>query len=107
MGRTGRATLGTQVPDPAERRRNLRRREGTGTQGTGPSRISVSSLTETGDVRLYKPTEGNLMESQPWSIHGEIIDTCNCEVICPCTMGAAATEGKCLGNVLWAIDTGR
>src|SRR3972149_6361354 len=58
-------------------------------------------------VRLYNSTEGNLMESQPWSIHGEIIDTCNCEVICPCTVGAPATEGKCLGNVLWSIDEGR
>lgn len=47
------------------------------------------------------------MESPPWSIHGEIIDTCNCEVLCPCTMGAPATEGKCLGNVLWSIDAGR
>jgi hypothetical protein len=47
------------------------------------------------------------MESQPWSIHGEIIDTCNCEVICPCTVGAPATEGKCLGNVVWAIDQGQ
>jgi hypothetical protein len=47
------------------------------------------------------------MESQPWSIHGEVIDTCNCEVICPCTLGAPATEGKCLGNVLWSIDEGR
>jgi len=47
------------------------------------------------------------MESQPWSFHGEIIDTCNCEVICPCTVGAPASEGKCLGNVLWSIDQGR
>ena len=47
------------------------------------------------------------MEAQPWSIHGEIIDTCNCEVVCPCTLGAPATDGKCLGNVLWSIDEGR
>ena len=47
------------------------------------------------------------MESYPWRIHGEIIDTCNCEVICPCTLGAPPTEGKCLGNVLWSIDEGR
>ena len=51
--------------------------------------------------------EGSFMEAQPWSIHGEIIDTCNCEVICPCTLGAPATDGKCLGNVLWSIDEGR
>ena len=47
------------------------------------------------------------MESHPWRIHGEIIDTCNCEVICPCTLGAPPTEGKCLGNVVWSIDEGR
>lgn len=42
-----------------------------------------------------------------WHINGEIIDTCNCEVICPCTMDAPATEGKCLGAVTWYIDEGR
>ena len=47
------------------------------------------------------------MEATPWRIHGEIIDTCNCEAICPCTLGAPPTEGKCLGNVLWSIDEGR
>src|SRR5262245_7968557 len=47
------------------------------------------------------------MESQAWSIHGEIVDTCNCEVICPCTLGAQATEGKCLSNVLWSVNEGR
>lgn len=51
--------------------------------------------------------EGVRMESQAWSIHGEIIDTCNCEVICPCTVGAPPTDGTCLGNVLWSIDRGR
>ncbi|MGH2376821.1 MAG: DUF1326 domain-containing protein [bacterium] len=42
-----------------------------------------------------------------WHIHGEIIDTCNCEVICPCTVDAPATYGKCLGAVTWSIDDGR
>lgn len=42
-----------------------------------------------------------------WQIHGEIIDTCNCEVICPCTVDAPATYGKCLGVVTWAIEDGR
>lgn len=42
-----------------------------------------------------------------WHIHGEIIDTCNCEVICPCIVGAPATESKCLSAVTWWIDEGR
>lgn len=46
------------------------------------------------------------MANDKWSIHGEIIDTCNCEVICPCTMGSPASYGRCLGNVTWCIDDG-
>ena len=39
------------------------------------------------------------MDNEKWSFDGEIIDTCNCEVICPCAMGLPATDGSCLGNV--------
>src|SRR5207249_236912 len=46
-------------------------------------------------------------ETNHWSLRGEIIDTCNCEVICPCMVGAAPTEGKCLTDVTWCIDDGR
>lgn len=46
-------------------------------------------------------------DSPSWSLHGEIIDTCNCEVICPCMVGAAPTEGRCLTHVTWCIDEGR
>lgn len=46
------------------------------------------------------------MERSPWRIRGEVIDTCNCEVICPCTVDLPATYGKCLGNVTWSIDAG-
>ena len=46
------------------------------------------------------------MANEKWSIDGEIIDTCNCEVICPCTMGSPASYGSCLGNVTWCIDEG-
>jgi hypothetical protein len=46
------------------------------------------------------------MAAEKWSIDGEIIDTCNCEVICPCTMGSPASFGSCLGNVTWCIDEG-
>lgn len=44
------------------------------------------------------------MTAEKWSIGGEIIDSCNCEVVCPCTMGAPASYGSCLGNVTWCID---
>jgi hypothetical protein len=46
------------------------------------------------------------MANEKWSIDGEIIDTCNCEVLCPCTMGLPASYGSCLGNVTWCIDEG-
>lgn len=46
------------------------------------------------------------MAEEKWSIDGEIIDTCNCEVICPCTLGSPASYGSCLGNVTWCIDQG-
>lgn len=46
------------------------------------------------------------MADKKWSIDGEIIDTCNCEVICPCTMGSPASYGSCLGNITWCIDEG-
>ncbi len=46
------------------------------------------------------------MANEKWSIDGEIIDPCNCEVICPCTMGSPASYGSCLGNVTWCIDEG-
>src|SRR5207249_3373880 len=46
-------------------------------------------------------------QANHWTLHGEIIDTCNCEVICPCMVGAAPTEGKCLTDVTWCIDDGR
>ena len=46
------------------------------------------------------------MAGEKWSIDGEIIDTCNCEVICPCTMGSPASYGSCLGTVTWCIDEG-
>ena len=46
------------------------------------------------------------MANNKWSIHGEIIDACNCEVICPCTVGLPASDGRCLGNVTWCIEDG-
>lgn len=47
------------------------------------------------------------MPETNWSFDGEIIDTCNCDVICPCTVGAPASFGSCLGNITWCIDSGR
>ena len=47
------------------------------------------------------------MSAPSWSFDGEIIDTCNCEVVCPCTLGEPASYGACLGNVTWCIDEGR
>lgn len=46
------------------------------------------------------------MTAAQWFIDGEIIDACNCDVICPCTMGSPASYGSCLGNLTWCIDEG-
>ncbi len=55
------------------------------------------------------PTNSARSSSAPpaWRLHGEIIDTCNCDVICPCMVGSPATEHRCLTDVTWCIDEGR
>ena len=44
-----------------------------------------------------------------WSISGDYMETCNCELVCPCvtsSMTAPPTEGDCKAAVTLRIDSG-
>ena len=52
---------------------------------------------------------------EPWTIKGEYLENCNCEVLCPCLLGprnarggamARPTEGTCDVPVVFAIERG-
>ena len=48
----------------------------------------------------------------PWSISGTYLESCNCEVICPCRRvggrsGGRSTYGVCEGALSWAIERGQ
>ena len=54
--------------------------------------------------------------AEPWTIKGEYLENCNCEVLCPCLLGpqnarggamARPTEGTCDVPVVFAIERGR
>jgi hypothetical protein len=47
----------------------------------------------------------------PWRINGTYLESCNCEVICPCRTiggrrGGRSTYGVCMGALSWAIAEG-
>ena len=53
---------------------------------------------------------------EPWTIKGEYLENCNCEVLCPCLLGprnarggamARPTEGTCDVPVVFAVERGR
>ncbi len=53
--------------------------------------------------------------AQRWQIRGEYLESCNCEVLCPCLLGprtrrggaqARPTEGSCDVPVVFRIDAG-
>ncbi len=42
-----------------------------------------------------------------WSLSGQMMELCNCKMICPCTLGPAEPdEGSCSGALLFDIRTG-
>lgn len=54
--------------------------------------------------------------AEPWSIAGEYLENCNCEVLCPCLLGprnafggaaARPTEGVCDVPVVFRVERGR
>ena len=47
-----------------------------------------------------------------WHVRGTYLESCNCEVICPCRTiggvpGGRSTYGECYGVLTWRIDEGR
>ena len=54
--------------------------------------------------------------TEPWHIRGEYLESCNCEVLCPCLLGprnpqggamARPTEGNCCVPLVFHIEEGR
>ena len=48
----------------------------------------------------------------PWRLSGTYLESCNCDVICPCRTiggrrGGRSTYGVCLGALSWRIEDGR
>ena len=41
-----------------------------------------------------------------YNIDGRLLETCNCDVICPCWVGADPDNGTCDSIVAWHIDRG-
>jgi len=41
-----------------------------------------------------------------WQLKGTYIESCNCEVACPCVFLSAPTQGECTALVAWHIDAG-
>ncbi len=47
-----------------------------------------------------------------WRVRGSYLESCNCEVVCPCRRidgvpGGRSTYGECLGVLSWMIEQGR
>src|SRR3954453_4527477 len=50
-------------------------------------------------------------ERLPWAISGTYLESCNCDVICPCRSvggrkGGRSTHGVCMGALSWEIERG-
>jgi hypothetical protein len=44
--------------------------------------------------------------AEQWSLSGDYLESCNCEVACPCVFLSPPTEGTCTVVVAWHIDKG-
>lgn len=42
----------------------------------------------------------------PWSLRGTYVESCNCEVACPCVFLSPPTQGECTVLVAWHVDKG-
>jgi hypothetical protein len=42
-----------------------------------------------------------------WQLKGTYIESCSCDVACPCVFLSAPTQGECNALVAWHIDQGR
>jgi hypothetical protein len=43
----------------------------------------------------------------PWNLRGTYMETCNCDVACPCVFLSDPTQGECTVVIGWHIDKGR
>lgn len=41
-----------------------------------------------------------------WSVEGTYMETCNCQVACPCIFLSDPTEGECGALIGWHVDSG-
>jgi hypothetical protein len=62
----------------------------------------------------FSPGAGEAMTDQaPWQLSGDYFENCNCSLLCPCLVSAAAplsarpTEGFCNVPLVFHIDSGR
>src|SRR5262245_30260440 len=42
-----------------------------------------------------------------WYVRGTIVETCSCEIACPCAFGNRPSAGHCEALVGWHVDNGR
>jgi hypothetical protein len=44
--------------------------------------------------------------AEQWSVKGDFVDFCNCDVPCPCTFAQPPSDGKCDGVLAWHVREG-
>lgn len=47
------------------------------------------------------------MSTDSWNLSGVMVESCSCNVGCPCTFAQDPTYGWCKGNAGWHIDRGK
>jgi len=45
--------------------------------------------------------------AENWQVRGTYFEACNCEVVCPCNLLGAPSEGECKVVVAWHVDEGQ
>jgi hypothetical protein len=48
-----------------------------------------------------------MIMSEQWQVRGTYFEACNCDVVCPCNLLGAPTEGECKVVVAWHVDEGQ
>jgi hypothetical protein len=47
------------------------------------------------------------MSADSWNLSGVMVESCSCNVGCPCTFAQDPTHGWCKGNASWHIEQGK
>jgi hypothetical protein len=42
----------------------------------------------------------------PYQLEGRLLETCTCNVVCPCWLGEDPDNGICEGLLVWSVDNG-